>query len=62
MGTLVGDVMDKDGATDAWQCIVRKLEGVKERLPWVHGPARLRRARARVARARHERHARHRAT
>ena len=35
MGTLVGDVMDKDGATDAWQCIVRKLEGVKERLPWV---------------------------
>ena len=31
---LVGEVMDKDTALDAWRCIVQKLEGIKERAPW----------------------------
>tara|TARA_B100000902_G_scaffold197276_1_gene188345 strand:+ start:99 stop:1436 length:1338 start_codon:yes stop_codon:yes gene_type:complete len=34
MDMLVGDVMDKDTAIDAWRCIVQKLEGVRERVPW----------------------------
>ena len=35
MDTLVGDVMDKEHAVHAWECIVQKLEGVKDRAPWV---------------------------
>jgi len=35
MDMLVGDVMDKEHAVDAWECIVQKLEGVRDRAPWV---------------------------
>jgi predicted DNA primase small subunit len=35
MDMLVGDVMDKERAIDAWECIVQKLEGVRDRVPWV---------------------------
>jgi DNA primase catalytic subunit len=35
MDMLVGDVMDKEHAVHAWECIVQKLEGVRDRVPWV---------------------------